>query len=130
MSPIEDIVYSLTVVDTNGCEGFDDVLIEVDKNRNVYIPNTFTPNGDGTNDVFRVYAGVGVNRITKFQVFDRWGESVFEATDLIPNDLGPDGWDGTFKGEFMNPGVFIYLIEVEFVDGVVLLYRGDITLLY
>ncbi len=130
VSPIDDILYTLTVTDANGCEGFDDVFISVDKNRNVFIPNTFSPNGDGTNDKFRVYTGTGVNRIVSFQVFDRWGETMFEAYDLIPNDLGPDGWDGTFKGDFMNPAVFVYLIEVEFTDGLVLLYRGDVTLLH
>lgn len=130
VSPFNDIVYTLTVVDTNGCVGSDDIFIQVDKNRNVFIPNIFTPNGDGTNDVFRVHAGVGVERIKSFQVFSRWGETVFEARDLIPNDIGDDGWDGTFKGDFMNPGVFVYLIEVEFTDGLILLYRGDITLLH
>lgn len=129
VSPLDDIVYSLTVIDANGCEGFDDVFIEVDKNRNIFIPNAFSPNGDGTNDVFRVFAGTGVQRINSIQIFDRWGELMFEARDLVPNDLGPDGWDGTFKGDFMNPGVFVYLVEVEFIDGLVLLYRGDVTLL-
>ncbi len=132
VSPVDDVTYTLTVVDTNGCEGFDDILVEVDKNRNVFIPNTFTPNGDGTNDFFNVHTGTGVERIRSFRVFDRWGELMFEAIDLIPGDAGPSlsGWDGTFKGDYMNPGVYVYLVEVEFSDGIVLLYRGDVTLLY
>jgi len=130
VSPLDDIIYTLTVVDINGCQGQDDIFIEVDKNRNVFIPNTFTPNGDGSNDIFKVYAGVGVVNISNFQVFDRWGEAVFAARNIVPNDLGPDGWDGYFKGDLMNPGVFVYMIEIEFIDGLVLLYRGDITLLY
>ncbi len=130
VSPIDDVLYTLTVIDANGCLGADDILITVDKNRNVFIPNAFSPNGDGTNDFFRVYSGKGVERIVSFQVFDRWGETMFEARDLVPNDPGPVWWDGTFKGDFMNPAAFVYLIEVEFSDGLVLLYRGDITLLH
>ncbi len=131
VSPLDDQTYSVEIFDINGCNGSDDIFIEVDKNRNVFIPNVFTPNGDGFNDEFQVFSGPGVTQINSMQVFDRWGELVFERNNLAPSAF-PDvanGWDGRFRGRIMNPGVFVYLIEVTFDDGITLLYRGDVTLL-
>ena len=108
------------------------IVIDVDKNRNVFIPNVFSPNGDGSNDVFKPFIGAGVESVNSFKVFDRWGEIVYERPNDAPplnNDSSIDGWDGTFNGRRMNPGVFVYLIEVAFVDGLTLLYRGDVTIL-
>jgi gliding motility-associated-like protein len=127
-APVETTLYSLTVTDANGCSDSATVLVRVDKQRNVFIPTAFTPNGDGLNDGFHVYGGDGVARVSKMMVFDRWGEQVFEASDIVPNDPTL-GWDGTFKGKMMNPAVFIYYIEVEFVDGTILDYKGEITLI-
>ncbi len=128
--PLETIAYNLMVTDANGCVGTDDILVEVDKNRNVYIPNIFTPDGDGFNDIFQVYTGAGVENISFMKVFDRWGEQVYEGIDILPGDNTTDGWNGFFKGKVMNPAVFVYIIEVEFTDGIVLLYRGDVTLMH
>ncbi len=129
--PLEAQLYSINVVDVNGCSGSDEILVDVDKNRNVYIPNIFTPDGDGFNDIFTVFTGTGVEVIRSMRVFDRWGEQVFEAMDIIPaGDFSTIGWDGRFNGKIMNPGVFVYLIEVEFTDGVLLLYRGDVTIMH
>lgn len=132
ISPLDDQTYTVEIFDINGCNGSDDIFIEVDKNRNVYIPNVFTPNGDGYNDEFQVFSGPGVTQINSMQIYDRWGEVVFQRTNLSPSAF-PDitnGWDGRFQGKIMNPGVFIYLIEVSFDDGITLLYRGDLTLLH
>ncbi len=128
--PLETSAYQVMVTDINGCVGEDNILVEVDKNRNVFIPNIFTPDGDGFNDIFTVFTGVGVERVNFMRVYDRWGEQVFESPSFIPSDFGNMGWDGSFKGKIMNPAVYIYLIEVEFSDGIVLLYRGDVTLLH
>ncbi len=128
--PLETTLYSVVVSDVNGCTGTDEIQVEVDKNRNIFIPNVFTPDADGFNDVFSVYSGVGVENINFMRIFDRWGEQVYEGLDLPVGDFTNAGWDGRFNGKVMNPGVFIYLIEVEFTDGVTLLYRGDLTLLH
>ena len=130
--PQEETLYQLTVFDTAGCSGTAQIVIDVDKNRNVFIPNVFSPNGDGSNDVFKPFIGAGVESVNSFKVFDRWGEIVYERPNDAPplnNDSSIDGWDGTFNGRRMNPGVFVYLIEVAFVDGLTLLYRGDVTIL-
>ncbi len=121
--------YTLTVVDTNGCVAVTQVLVDIDRNRNIFIPNVFSPNGDGINDRFQVFAGRGVERIDFVRVYDRWGDLLFEALDLAPSVDGTSpGWDGTFRGETMDPADFLYLIQVRYVDGQVLLYRGDVVL--
>ncbi len=135
VAPLETQMYSLTIFDENGCSGSDDILVEIDKNRNVYIPNAFSPNGDGNNDTFKPFIGPGVENINFMRVFDRWGEVLFStdnsaATPYLPDPLDQSGWDGTLNGKRMNPGVYVYIMQVQFVDGQVLLYRGDITLLY
>lgn len=132
VSPIDNQLYTVEIFDINGCNGSDDILVEVDKNRNVYIPNVFTPNGDGFNDIFQVFSGPGVTQINSITVFDRWGEVVFQANNITPTPFEDfdNGWDGTFRTRVMNPGVFVYLVDVTFDDGVTLLFRGDVTLLH
>ena len=119
--------YLLIVTDTLGCTAQASIVVTVERNQRVYIPNLFSPNADGINDVFTIFAGPEVVRIRTMMIFDRWGEKVYEGTDLRPNDLG-QGWDGTFRGKAMNPGVFGYLAELEFGDGIVLVYNGSVTL--
>ncbi|MEM9819478.1 MAG: gliding motility-associated C-terminal domain-containing protein [Bacteroidota bacterium] len=127
--PTSTTLYNLSVTDTiSGCVLADDVLVRVDKVREVYIPNAFSHNADGTNDYFYVFAGEGVRRVLRFKIFDRWGEVVFAAENVEPNTF-KHGWDGTFKGQAMNPGVFVYFAEVEFIDNEVIFYEGDVTLL-
>ena len=129
VTPFETTTYQVMVVDTiSGCSAVDDLTIIVDKNRNIYIPNAFTPNEDGTNDVFMIYGGIGVSEVRTFNVYDRWGERVWQAEGFQPDDP-VYGWDGTFRGKKLNPSVFVYFAEVEFVDGEVILYKGDVTLL-
>ncbi|MBK8565448.1 MAG: gliding motility-associated C-terminal domain-containing protein [Saprospiraceae bacterium] len=126
---IEPATYTLTIVDVNGCSAMAQVFVDIDNNRNVYIPNVFSPNGDGINDKFQVFTGLGVLRINAFRVYDRWGELMFEEQDIVPSNDGTVGWDGEFRGQRMRPAMFVYAIEVEFIDGRKLLYKGDFTLL-
>ncbi len=126
--PFQTTEYTLEVVDEDGCVGFDDIVITVEKPRPVFIPNAFSPNGDGNNDVFYIFSDQEVTQIRTMRIFDRWGEVVFRQDNFQPNDPG-FGWDGNLRGEPMNPAVFVYYIEVEFIDGWVESYSGDITLL-
>ena len=119
--------YLLVVTDANGCVAQASVLVSIEENRRVYIPNVFSPDFDGLNDQFTVFAGPEVARIKTMRIFDRWGESVFERFDFPPNDLEM-GWDGTFRGQRMNPAVFAYYVEVEFIDGQTALFEGSLTL--
>lgn len=129
ISPINDQQYTIMVRDINGCEGRANTLITVDKKRNVYVPNAFSPfETDGFNDRFQVFTGTGVTAIPSMRIYDRWGELLFEADNLSPNEFGTDGWDGTFKGQPVNEGVYVYLVEVQFLDEVTLTYRGSVSL--
>lgn len=128
VQPLDPIRYTVLVTDaSNGCTASTSVLVEVEKNRNIFVPNIITPNNDGFNDIFMVYGGLGVVKVRQLKVFDRWGEMVYGAKDFLPNDQRTS-WDGWFKGELMRPGVFVYYMEVEFIDGQLIPYKGDVTL--
>jgi len=127
IAPIETTAYQANALNFNGCEDTDDITIFVEKNRNIFIPNVFTPNDDGNNDVFIIHGGIDVEKIHVLKIFNRWGEQIFEQTNIQPNDYSV-GWDGFFKGEKMNPAVFVYFAEIEFRDGFKIIYRGDVAL--
>jgi gliding motility-associated-like protein len=123
--------YSIVVTTENGCKAEDMILVRVKKDRLVYVPNTFSPNNDGFNDIFNIYTGRGVKRISNFRIFSRWGELVYELPEVAVgvNAADPDnGWDGTLNNEPMNPAVFVYVFEVEFIDGRIEMFKGDLTL--
>ncbi|MCB0686650.1 MAG: gliding motility-associated C-terminal domain-containing protein, partial [Saprospiraceae bacterium] len=127
-SPLATTTYSVQVVDDAGCIASDQVTIFVYLNRPVFIPNSITPNGDGYNDKLAIYGGPATKIVRKIQIFDRWGEMVYEGQDLALNDETL-GWDGTYRGQELNPGVFVYVAEVEFIDNSVLQFEGDLTLI-
>ena len=126
--PFETASFLVAVTDENGCADTDAITIFVAKNRNVFIPNVFSPNGDGFNDVLYIQAGAEVASIRAFKVFNRWGEELIQLDNFQPND--PDyGWDGTHRGQLMNAAVFVYIAEVEFIDGEIRLFKGDVVLM-
>jgi large repetitive protein len=127
-SPFDNTLYTVTVTNLDGCTASDQILLRVRKDRDVFIPNVFSPNGDGFNDLFMIFAGEGkVKNIEAFKVFDRWGELVFEDYNFQPNDPA-HSWDGMLRGELMNPAVFVYWAKVTFVDDETILFKGDVTL--
>ena len=118
----------LTAIDENGCESLDILLLSVDKERKIYIPSAFSPNGDGQNDRFTIYGGNGIVEVEYLQVFNRWGALVFEER-AFPVNAEPLGWNGSFKGDPAENGVYIYQMKVVFVDGFEMLYQGDVTIM-
>jgi gliding motility-associated-like protein len=126
VSPISPTTYTLTVFDLNGCTGTDDLFIDVDRNRNVFIPNIFTPDGDDINDFSTVFLGLGVQQLQYFYIYDRWGTKMYEVEGMAPGTVF--GWDGSYRGELMAPQVLTYIAQVRFIDGVTLLFKGDITI--
>jgi gliding motility-associated-like protein len=125
--PLDDRTYKLKVIDVNGCIGEAEILVELERNRNVFVPNVFSPNSDDKNDYFSVFSGPGVKKINFVRVFDRWGELLYTAENLPPSSDPSTGWDGTFRGKPVGVGVYVFLVEAEFDDGAKLLYRGDVT---
>ena len=89
---------SRTVYDVNGCTTSELILVELDRNRNVFIPNIFSPNGDDKNDYFGVATGPGVKKVNFIRVFDRWGELMFSRENVLAgSDPNAHGWDGRFR---------------------------------
>jgi len=128
VAPFVTTTYSVTVITNGGCEGADKVTVFVDRRRYIYVPNAFAPGSDGQNSIFYISAKPNtVKNIKTMQLFNRWGEAVFQLDDFQPNDPNV-GWSGTFRGQPMNPAVFVWMIEVEFIDGVVEVYSGDVTI--
>ena len=92
------------------------------------VPNAFSPNGDGENDVLFI-KGSGIKDLT-FSVYNRWGEKVFETiNNNIVTLSGVEGWDGTHRGEKTAAGVYVYYLTGEFIDGEFFNKKGNITLI-
>jgi gliding motility-associated-like protein len=94
----------------------------------VFIPNAFSPNGDGINDFFSIFANEDTKIIQQLNIYDRWGELIFIKKDFAPNQESL-GWDGTFREKKAMPGVYTYWAEVEFLDGKKKFFKGDVTLI-
>lgn len=120
--------YKVTAISSKGCKNSDSVVVIVicDQGQ-LFIPNLFSPNGDGMNDVFYP-RGVGLKEITSFRVFDRWGEIVFEKTNMNLN-VESEGWNGTFKGKELAPDVYVYMLEGICETGEQINWKGDISLM-
>ena len=115
------------VVDASDCSGLAEAVIQVEADRVVYVPNVFSPNGDGINDVFRPQANDELASIDNFRIFTRWGEQVYEEANLPAAALS--GWDGSYKGQEVMPGVYVFTIDITFGDGVSRTEKGDVTVI-
>jgi gliding motility-associated-like protein len=121
------ISYKVLGVDDKGCEASFKIDVFLNKERIVAVPTGFTPNRDNENDLLLVHGQKGT-KVLKFQVFDRWGELVFQDANFEVNDY-TRGWDGSFKEQPMTPGIFIWFLEVEYLDGFKEIKRGQTTLI-
>ncbi len=128
VKPRETTTYTVRVSNRGGCTSSDAVTVTVIcDGANVFIPNTFSPNGDGTNDMFYP-RGSGVFSIKSEKIFSRWGELVFEKNNFQANDVKA-AWDGTYKGKKLNPDVFVYIVEIVCDNNSVLTFKGNIALI-
>jgi gliding motility-associated-like protein len=120
--------YQVFFTDNNSCSNTGSILVNVIcQNSNLFIPNTFSPNGDGSNDVFYP-RGRGLERVRVLRIFNRWGEVVFERRDFPVNDATM-GWNGTFKGKRPMADVYIYQAEVFCENGDIIKLNGNISLI-
>ena len=127
--PFKPTEYTVTIISKDGCQASDRVLIRVDNEPRIYIPNAFSPwDEDASNDIVYIFAdGDQVLQVKSFQIFDRWGTMVFRDVNFQPNDP-KHGWNGYHHGKLMTPAVFVYYAEIELIDGRTLLFKGDITI--
>jgi gliding motility-associated-like protein len=127
-NPKFNTTYSVMFTDNNGCSNSGSVeVIVVCMNMNLFIPNTFSPNGDGSNDIFYP-RGKGLDRVKMLRIFNRWGEVVFEKKDFPVNDPS-QGWNGTFKGRKPIADVYVYQAEVFCENGELIKINGNIALI-
>ncbi len=129
--PTRTTTYLLTVTDMNGCIATASITITVpepDPNeKQVFIPNAFSPDNNGINDFLTVFSQSGVEQITTFAVFDRWGGLVFKNENFQPN-LESEGWNGQWQGSTLNTGVYTWFAEIDWEDGVKTAHEGEVTL--
>lgn len=121
--------YYVQVTDSSGCTAIDSVTVRVRIERPFFAPNVFTANNDGVNDYFTIYGGAALESIDELQIWSRWGELVWDSGGAIPPNDEPSGWDGSFNGREMNPGVFVWKAKLRFIDQQVYSYTGDVTLM-
>lgn len=135
VTPTSTTTYTLTVSDDNGCIKTASVIVYLSTTRRVYAPNVFSPNGDGQNDIYTIFAGAEALSINKLQIFSRWGELVYETPinslsggpGDVPGQLN-HSWDGTFNGQVAPNGVYVFMTEITFIDGKTEIFSGEITL--
>jgi gliding motility-associated-like protein len=127
-SPQNTTSYTISVVNNGGCAASDQVTVIVTcSNENVFIPNTFSPNNDGANDVFYP-RGRGLFKVQSMRIFNRWGEMVFEKTNFAANDASA-GWNGNYRGIRANEDVYTYIIEIICNNSEIIPFKGNITLI-
>lgn len=119
---------TLEAYDVRGCYTEDKITFQVVRERDVYIPNVFSPNGDNLNDYFTLFTDADVREITLMEIYTRWGDLVFRKTNFDPNDPA-QGWDGKFAGETLNPGVYVYRINIIYGDEYKDSFAGDVTII-
>lgn len=128
-NPVRTTDFEVTVTEKTGgkCSANDVVRVTVVKYRPIYAPNAFSPGSDNINSGYVLYGTPAARKIKMLRIFDRWGELVFEKPDINLGDEN-NGWNGMFKGKMMNPGVFVYVADVEFIDNEVISLKGEFTL--
>jgi gliding motility-associated-like protein len=122
--PLQDGEYILTAENDRGCVLSDTILVRVDDTKNVFIPNSFSPNQDGINDVFEIYSQLNiVKEIKNFLVYDRWGNMIFDG-----KTSNTFSWDGTFDNRPASLGMYVYFIEIEYIDSIIEKLTGSISI--
>lgn len=128
-TPLSSQAIRVTITDTLGCQATDVIRILVNKDIDIYVPNTFTPGVAGDiNSFWRAFGGVSIDLVQKVHVFDRWGNEVYLWDQPAPLNAWT-GWDGKVDGKSCNPGVYVYYIQLLLKDGQQILLKGDVTLL-
>jgi gliding motility-associated-like protein len=126
--PMVTTNYKLTVSNEGGCSATDAMTLTVLCGEgNLFMPNTFSPNGDGAND--RYYPrGKGIQTVRSLRIFNRWGEMVYRRDNFNANDP-TTAWDGRFQGRELPPDVFVYMIDVVCENQSIVTLKGDVALI-
>jgi len=128
VNPETTTSFTVILEDSLGCRSQEQVTVTVIQNEEIIIPNIFSPDGNGTNDRFTIFGGEGLQRIQSLVVYDRWGNVVYLASDIPPNDPSL-GWDGSFGTGRATRGVYVYKCILTIARGVTRILNGNITLI-
>ena len=136
-APSESVLYDLTVVNSDGCVESLEVRVVVRPTREettedvpykLFIPNAFDPRSTTEDNTFRIFADDNIASIVSFDIYDRWGNHIFSTENVSPDD--PEaGWNGVFRGEIVNSGVYIYSLTLEMQDQTRDTFTGSITVI-
>lgn len=124
----ETTTYTIEAIAENGCQANTSITVLVNKDRPIFVPTAFSPNGDGINDEFRIFVGSGVAKIKRLEVYNRWGGLVFGVEEVLPNEKAAQ-WNGRFKGEEVEGGVLVWLLEIEYINETNEILVGEINLI-
>ena len=128
VAPTESTRYELSLTSESGCQIRDEIFIVVDTRVPVYLPNAFSPNNDGVNDFFTVFANEFIQQIALLEVYDRWGNQLFFRSDFPPND--PQfGWDGRAGGKQASAATYFWRVEISLKTGKKIHQTGEINLI-
>jgi gliding motility-associated-like protein len=119
--------YKIIYKDTLDCITTKEVTLQIEAKRGFYIPNSFSPNGDGVNDFFMIYGSSEVVYIHDFEVYNRWGNLVFDVKNAQPNDPST-AWNGILRGMALPPDMYIYKGIIEYKNGKKEVFQGEIAL--
>jgi gliding motility-associated-like protein len=126
VSPTVTTTYRIEVTDVNQCTATDERVVSLLFGGDVFVPSIFSPNGDQVNDIFFIRGGPDLESIQDFEIFDRWGNKIFEKNNIDPGDIS-QGWNGTYKNAPVLPGVYVYKVDAKFITGKPLHLTGDVT---
>ena len=124
--PLKSKTYTLLVTDENGCTGTDQMEVRVRIVRPVYSPNVIQAGNAGPNGIFKLEGGRAVKLVTRLEIYDRWGNKLYQGTDLDIRNFD-EGWKADCNGKKVNPGVYTWLAVVKFLDDVEIAFSGDVT---
>jgi PKD repeat protein len=124
LRPFVNTVFQVTAKDTAGCMATATLAVEVNRTAHVFIPNAFSPNFDGINDVLYPFSDLSVRQIKRLEIFNRWGSSLFRKTNFATG-VEAHGWNG----QNAENGVYLFVLEIEFLDGTEMLLSEDVTLM-
>jgi gliding motility-associated-like protein len=110
--PLVENTYFVEVTNAAGCRVRDSIQIQVEAKQSIYVASAFSPDDDGVNDVFYLQGIEGASTIRRFQVFDRWGSSLHDVQDVLPNDR-----NAAWHGENVSAGSYVWVAEVEWLSG-------------
>jgi len=120
----QDTTITVEVFDSLACLISAQMAVKVLKPDKIFAPNIFSPNGDGLNEHFKIFAGRDVEAIQRLEIYDRWGNRILTRSGAYQSE-----WDGRFRSKRMPPGVYIWVARIRFKDGREKTYTGDVTLI-